>query len=74
MSAVGPTKKITLTCDGCPSLRTEAWEFHEENDGVDRGTDASCGEAGGRSIASYWHAGFPTPGWCPLNGVKGGPQ
>jgi hypothetical protein len=67
----GPTAKTTWTCDGCPLLRTEDWEFHEENDGVDRGTDATCDGAEGREIATYWHKGYPTPAWCPYPLTKG---
>jgi len=66
LTTFGPTEKTTLHCDGCPALHTEDWVFHEENDGIDRGTDAKCtAMEPNKHIGSYWHSGDRAPDWCP---------
>lgn len=63
---IGPSIKTIVTkhCLGCPALRTEDWEFEEENDGRDSGTNARCMVLD-KHIASYWHEWDTTPEWCP---------
>lgn len=66
MNGIGPTQKTTSHCTGCSALVTEDWVFHEENDGIDRGTDAKCtATEPHRHIASYWSSSDRTPAWCP---------
>ena len=68
----GPTRKTTFHCHGCPMLITEDWEFHEEDDGIDRGTDAKCtAMTPPKHIASYWDSHDHAPDWCPAKPTLG---
>lgn len=60
----GPSTKTTYHCAGCPHLETEDWVFYEENDGVDRGTYATCKKLN-KNIGSYWYSHSFAPDWCP---------
>lgn len=71
---IGPGVKVRASnhCAGCPALKLEDWEFHQEDDDIDRGTDAKC-TAANRPISSYYRTWDETPEWCPaLQSDEGG--
>lgn len=66
VNVYGP-QPIRIGCKGCSALETEPWVYYEENDGVDRGTDAYCTLNGQRKMINrYWEADDRFPNWCPL--------
>lgn len=63
----GPQEIIErrLVCDGCPALKTERWDYYDENDYHESGTGADCMKANKR-ITAYWHEKHSAPEWCPV--------
>ena len=69
IEAIGPRDVARLSCQGCPSLKTERWKDYLENDDIDCGTSANC-IAANRSITAYWGVFHPIPSWCPALNQK----